>query len=143
MHASVFGCIIIFLFTSAMSFFSLQDAIISIFYLGKSKTRKKKDIGKYTFLQRICLKHIRQRMNENVRYAKTIKKLLVWRQAYILIEAISVFIIALYILGILTDTVYCIIILKTIVADVPIIAYMFLMTKHGKHGGVVWRWENR
>lgn len=31
--------------------------------------------------------------------------------------------------------------LKACILDIPINVYGFVMTKHGKSGGVVWKWE--
>lgn len=131
---------ILIFFPSVLSLFHLWTAYYSLYSIKKSKTARKKIGREIKFWKKLLLLYpIKQ---SSLYY----KKMLILRRLYYLaiiasLLSIFVFIITL-IFSIDTQFLFCCVVFKVIILDLPIGVFAFVMTKHGKNGGVVWKWEN-
>lgn len=132
--------VLIFLFIpSAVSLFHLWSAAYSLYIQGKSKTRIKK-IGKTTNLWYKFL--LLYPIEPDSLHYRTIN---IIRRLYYLVTL--VFLICVLLLAVSTVSSFMLDILpygvaiKVLAVDIPIGIFSFVMTKHGKNGGVVWKWE--
>lgn len=135
-------CFLHFLISS-YPFFILQDAILSVFYLGKSKSMRRKIQKKYSLKQKFCLCHVYQLVDSCKQYTDRLKRLLKTRKICLAIIVVFTFLHFLFLIRILPEMVwhYCLFI-EAAILDIPVSIWLMFMTKHDKkHGGVMWRWE--
>ena len=131
---------LVFLFVpSLVSLFHLWNATYSLYSHGKSKTRIKK-IGKSI---KIWRKLLLLYPLETTTYYRTINIL---RKLYYFVVLVFLSCVLLLILSkvfpFLGHILFYCVTIKFFVLDLPIGIFAFIMTKHGKNGGVVWKWEN-
>lgn len=124
------------------SFFSLSFlwlAYHSFYSLKKSKTMLKKMGQNIKFWQKLVLLYPIKTNSPYYRKAKIVRNIY-----YLLL------IVLLLCLAVLVFTAafsldssilrYCVM-FKVVALDVPIVIISFIMSKHGKNGGVVWKWD--
>ncbi len=126
-------------FPSLASLFHLWMAVHSLYAIGKSKTNLKK-IGKSIKLwsKFLLLYPLEPKLSHH-------RKAIILRRLYYFVLIAFLICIFLLIFTMLFPPVICALFycvaLKLIVLDIPIGITAFIMSKHGKNGGVVWRWE--
>ena len=131
---------IILFFISSMFIVSIiRGAIKSILKANVGKKNEKKVNPKPTVVGRISLIY-------TIKYAKKYSwlcRLMVLINCAYISLVISFF--SLMILSVFNTLFHqiaiIILITKGFVLDIPVILFLFFATKHGKHGGVVWRFE--
>lgn len=127
------------MFPSVVSLFHVWSAAHSLYALGKSKTKLKKLDRTINLWQRLLLIYPLER--ETSQYGKII---FLRRMYYLMLVVFFLCIFMLIFAAIFPSTnnvfSYCIV-GKFIIIDIPIWIVAFVMSKHGKNGGVVWRWE--
>lgn len=117
----------------------LLSALSSIHSLGKSKTKRKKELHQVPVWRKVLLLGYVESCKCHVRNAK---RLCILYRFYL-----TVLFLCLGIWGLknTSTTLYyvsqCCILVKVIILDVPINAFSCIMTEHGKNGGVTWKWE--
>ena len=144
MNMKVFLLVCFFhLLASLYPFFIMQDAVLSIFYLGKSKSMKRKIQKKYSLKQRFYLHHVYEQADSCKQYLDRLKRLLQMRKICLVVIAVFTLLLFLFLVGILPVMVWrCCFFVEMAVLDIPVSIWLMLMTKHDKkHGGVMWRWE--
>lgn len=131
--------VILLFFPSLLSLFYLGSAYHSVYNIRKSKTAIKKLKKSMKLWQKFFLLYP---FDPKSPYYK---KVIILRKCYYsawLILLLCTFLLVLAIIfPPLTKALFCCVIFKFIVFDVPIGIFGFIMTKHGKNGGVVWGWE--
>lgn len=125
---------------NVFSVFTLVSSIRSLYSLGKSKTRMKKESRSIPILEKLCLIGYVKRCNF---YPKTARRLCQTYWAYGFFWMIGIVLVILsycippleYICSIWT-------MIKILVFDIPLVFYIFIMTKYCKQDGrIMWRWE--
>lgn len=118
--------------------FWLRSGVYHIFRLGKSKTRIKKELKQITLLHRISLTGFLLKTEYHTSTARALCIVYWW---YIIAAAFSsiVWLLSSFFPGIIRISWLCTLV-RIIVFDISINIYAFVMTKHGKNGGVTWRW---
>ena len=112
----------------------LWSVVLSIYELGKSRTRVRKEKRQIPFLGRLLLIGYARRCEY---HALAARRLCYLSWVYMLAILAGT---ALWLCG-LEHALYLCAALKACILDIPINVYGFVMTKHGKSGGVVWKWE--
>lgn len=117
----------------------LRSAICHIYELGKSKTFLKKHKQGLPFIKKLFLIGY----VENCKYYTAQARRL--RDLYWITSIYQIVCILCWLLSFpfsLAETVLrYFILIKGILFDGPIVLSFFFMTKHGKNGGVTWKWE--
>ena len=116
-----------------------RSAIHHIYELGKSKTFLKKEKASLPFGKKLSL----GAYVENCKHHSSIAKRLVivyWIQ--VLFHLLCVLVWATSLCWTLARIMLpYLVLMKSVLFDLPTILFFFLMTKHGKNGGVTWKWE--
>ena len=133
------GTAVVLLLIPIFSISILRSAILHIYELGKSKTALKKTGRIIPFYRKILLTHYAR---DCTHYTRPAKCLIFVYWTYLGWEAVCVLCWALSgafpsVGGVLN----ILVLIKAALLDIPIILFFFLMTKHGKNGGVTWKWE--
>ena len=133
------GTAVVLLLIPVFSIPILRSAILHLYELGKSKTALKKSERKIPFRRKVLLTYYARDCSHYTRQAKCLTFVywayLGWEAVCILCWAFSgAFPAVGRVLNILVS-------IKAALLDIPIILFFFLMTKHGKNGGVIWKWE--
>lgn len=132
--------IVIFLvFPSLFSLFIVWSAYHSFFYIKKSKTARKKISKSMGLWHKFLLLYPMD--VDSLCY----KRLKILRRLYFVMLFVFLFCILLLLFTIIFSLnknvlIYCVA-SKVVVLDIPTGIFFFFMSKHGKNGGVVWRWE--
>lgn len=117
----------------------LRSAVVHIFELGKSKTRNKKITKKIQIGERILLLGYVERCEHHIRQAKNL------RYTYWFFLIFQLFAVVFWLLSLALSSCLVILqyvlILRVLILDLPTLVLFFMMTKHGKNGGVTWKWE--
>lgn len=133
------GTAVVLLLIPVFSISILRSAILHIYELGKSRTALKKSERKIPFRRKLLLTRYARDCAHYTRQAEHLTfaywAYLGWEAVRLLCWALSgIFPAAGGVLSIL-------VLIKAALLDIPIILFFFLMTKHGKNGGVTWKWE--
>ena len=116
-----------------------RSAIHHIYELGKSKTFLKKEKASLPFGKKLSL----GAYVENCKHHSSIAKRLVivyWIQ--VLFHLLCVLVWATSLFWTLARIMLpYLVLMKSVLFDLPTILFFFLMTTHGKNGGVTWKWE--
>lgn len=133
------GTAVVLLLIPVFSIPILRSAILHIYELGKSKTALKKAERKIPFRRKVLLTHYARDCTHYTRQAKRLTFVywtyLGWEAVCVLCWALSGAFPAVG--GVLN----ILVLIKAVLLDIPVILFFFLMTKHGKNGGVTWKWE--
>lgn len=139
MQADKDSIITIFLVLPIFTQFILRSAVCHIHDLGKSKTFRKKGHRSLSLFQKVLLIGYAEDCKYYTSQAKKLR-IAYWVGIFYPIVAVvcwilsSAFPLAVYVLqGLLY--------VKVVLFDIPVFVFFFLMTKHGKNGGVTWKWE--
>lgn len=117
----------------------LNSAVCHIHDLGKSKTIRKKERRDISLLKRILLIGYVENCKYYIIQAKRLRSIY-W--IGIANQIICLLCWAFSGLFSLADTIlYYLVCARVIAFDIPVFLFFFLMTKHGKNGGVTWKWE--
>lgn len=137
------NCVFLDLIFSFVSFSILQSTITHIFYLGKSKTAAKKLRKQYSFLERIRLRHVKDKMGNCARHTRALHVFWQLRKIYIAIFCLTILVHLLSMAHVFSAEIWDYYLkTKWCTVDAAAFLYSFAMTKHDKkHGGCTWRWE--
>lgn len=119
----------------------LHSATVSLFELGKSKTRSKKLKKGLPFCKKFLLLGYVEQTEHFVRLANIL------RWAYWLTLVFQVFAIVCSLLSlvfpVLLPGLKVALVIRACILDVPALIFLFVMTKHGRRKGELskWRWE--
>lgn len=117
----------------------LRSAIVHIFELGKSKTHIKKATKEISLFDRMLLFGYVEHCKHYTCQARNL------RYIYWLYLLFQLFSVALWLFSFLVSSwltiLQYVLIFRALILDFPIWALFFIMTKHGKNGGVTWKWE--
>lgn len=135
--------ILVDLFISLFTFFILQDTITHIFYLGKSKNAAKKLRKEYSFLERLRLRHVKDKMGDCVCHTRALYVFWQLRKIYMAIFCLTILVHLLSMAHVFSAEIWDYYLkTKWCTVDAATFLYSFAMTKHDKkHGGCTWRWE--
>ena len=131
---------ILIFFPSFLSLFHLWFAYYSLYSIKKSRTARKKVGREMKFWEKLLLLYPAKQSSSYY------KQMLILRRVYYLV--LIVFLMSVFILVIISifaldiKIAFYYVMFKVIILDLPIGVISFVMTKHGKNGGVVWRWEH-
>lgn len=119
--------------------FILWSAVCHIHDLGKSKTSRKKSRQNFSLIKKVLLVGY---VEDCKYYADRANKLrfFYWVGIVYLTFSILCWILSSFIPQV-TFVLQGLVSIKVILFDVPVFIFFFLMTKHGKNGGVTWKWE--
>lgn len=117
----------------------LRSAVVHIFELGKSKTRNKKITRKIQIGERILLLGYVERCEHYIRQAKNLRYIY-WFFLIFQLFAVVCWLLSIALSSCLVILQY-VLILRVLILDLPTLVLFFMMTKHGKNGGVTWKWE--
>lgn len=131
----VFLLFLIPVFTIAI----LRAAVLHLFQLGKSKSRCKKIVREMTIISRLMLFGYVEACDSHVTTAKWFR--LAYRVSFILLAVSAVLCLCSLVLSTLTVILKYIFFIRLILLDFPVLLLFFGMTKHGKNGGVTWKWD--
>lgn len=119
--------------------FILYSAVCHIHDLGKSKTFQKKEKQTISLFKRIFLIGYVERCKYYVAQAKRLRT---FYQIGIANQIICFLCWAFSLLFPVADTfLYFLVCARVLTFDIPVFLFFLLMTKHGKNGGVTWKWE--
>lgn len=127
------------LIPSLYSLFVFRSTVISLFQLGKSKTRLKKEKSTIPLKDRVFLCKYVEECKKYQALAKKSRALYLAEIGLLFVFLILWF-ISLWINSFLHILQYSVL-GKCFFLDLPATLFFFFMTKHGKSGGCVWRWE--
>ena len=135
--------ILVDLIFSFVSFSILQSTITHIFYLGKSKNAVKKLRKEYSILERIRLRHVKDKMGNCARHTRALHVFLQLRNIYIAIFCLTILVHLLSMAHVFSAEIWDYYLkIKWCTVDAAAFLYSLAMTKHDKkHGGCTWRWE--
>lgn len=123
------------LFTQAI----LNSAVCHIHDLGKSKTFRKKEKRDFSLLKKILLIGYVENCKYYVTQAKRLRSIYQVGIAYQIICLLCCVFSGLFSLA--GTFLYYLVYARVVIFDIPVFLFFFLMTKHGKNGGVTWKWE--
>jgi len=128
---------------SFVSFSILQSTITHIFYLGKSKNAAKKLRKEYSILERLRLRHVKNKMGDCVRHRSALYVFWQLRSIYMAIVCLTILVHLLSITHVFSAEIWDHYLkTKWCTVDTAAFLYSLAMTKHDKkHGGCTWRWE--
>lgn len=131
--------IILFLISSMFSVFIIRGAIKTMLKANIGKKNEKKVNPKPTVIGRISLVYT---IKYTKKYSKLCKIMVLINCIYISLVVLFFSLMVLSVFNTLFQQISSIIlIIKGLVLDIPAILFSIFATKHGKHGGVVWRFE--
>ena len=139
MNISKEAIIYIYLFISVISLVFLWTAGQSIATYGKSKTRIKKINKDIQLYKRLLLLYPIEKASKKAQ-KQTIVQRIYWFYLMVFCFCLIILLIS-YCYPPIDKLVIYGAYLKLLLIDLPILIYSFIMTKHGKTGGVVWEWE--
>jgi len=132
--------IICLLFLSPFFTFTiLRSALIHIFQLGKSKSRIKKITKDKRLVERFLLLGYVETCDSCITQATWIRRAY-W--SFLLFQAFAV--VCWFASFIYTSTLIAVqylLFIRSVTLDIPAFILLFVMTTHGKHGGVTWKWD--
>lgn len=132
--------IICLLFLSPFfSFTILRSAIIHIFQLGKSKSRIKKITKGKRMVERLLLLGYVETCDFCLAQATWIRRAY-WTSLLFQAFAVVGWLASFVYTNILIAVQYLLLI-RSVTLDLPAFILLFVMTTHGKHGGVTWKWD--
>jgi len=117
----------------------LRSAVNHIYALGRSSTYLKKHRRDIPFVRRILLTGYEENCKYYAVQARRLRKIYWISTGYQLIC-----ILCWALSGVLSpaaDVLPYLISIKVVLLDIPLLVFFFVMTKHGKNGGVTWKWE--
>lgn len=117
----------------------LRSATVSLFELGKSNTRIKKLKKGLPLYKKILLIGYVEQSERYTRLANSLRRAY-WLTLILQFFAIVCSLLSL-ILPILIPSLEFALAARVCILDFPVLIFFVVMTKHGKHGGTVWRWE--
>ena len=117
----------------------LRSAVLHLFELGKSKSRCKKIVRKKTIMSRLMLFGYVEVCDHHARTAKYLR--LAYWASFILLAVSVVLCLCSLVLSTPTVILKYIFFIRLILLDFPVLLLFFGMTKHGKNGGVTWKWD--
>ena len=129
---------LLFLFP-VFTFTILRSAIIHIFQLGKSKSRIKKTTKDKQLVERLLLLGYVEACDFYLIQATWIRRAY-W--SFLLFQAFTV--VCWFVSFINTNAVIVVqylLLIRSVALDIPAFILLFVMTKHGKNGGVTWKWD--
>ena len=134
-------CLLLLIFPAAFTEVYLVTAVLSLYAIGKSKTKRRKERGEIPRREKLFLLGYAKRCKTGEHAAKRFcyVHLIYW--AFLLAGLVLAVFSRIFpaVLPWFFGAVVC----KLALLDAPICIYGFVMTKHGKHGGCVWRWEEK
>lgn len=117
----------------------LRSALCHIYELGKSKTFLKKHKHELPFIKRLLFIGYVENCKYYTVQARRVRNLY-WVTSTYQIVCILCWLLSVFFSPAKTVLQYFVLI-KGIVFDGPIFLFFLFMTKHGKNGGVTWKWE--
>lgn len=133
--------IALFLFVpSLFSVFHLWSACHSLYSKKRSKTAQRKIGRTMTPWHKFLLLYPLKAGSPNCRKIRRLRKLYYFELFVILLCVIAFLFTVLFDLN--NRILFCCVAVKVVLLEIPIETFSFIMTKHGKNGGVVWRWED-
>lgn len=117
----------------------LRSGVLHLFELGKSKSRCKKIIREMTIISRLMLFGYVEACDSHATTAKWLR--LAYWASFILIAVSAVLFLCSLVLSSMTVILKYIFFIRLILLDFPVLLLFFVMTKHGKNGGVTWTWD--
>lgn len=116
-----------------------RSAVLHLFELGKSRTFLKKEKAIIPLKQKILLVGYAQRCKH---YESTARHLLYvyWFGNGLHLLCVLCWMVSWFIAKV-SFALPWFLLAKLVLLDNPSVIFFFVMTKHGKHGGVDWRWE--
>lgn len=130
-------CLLVLLpvFTQAI----LHSAVCHICDLGKGKTFRKKEKQGLSLSKRILLAGYVENCRHYAVQARRLRAAywvgLIYLMVCFLCWALSGF------FPLAGTLLYYLVCIKVMALDIPVFVFFFFMTKHGKNGGVTWKWE--
>lgn len=133
------GILAVLLISLLYNQFIFRSAALHIFEIGKSRTFLKKEKARIPLKQKILLIGYVERCKY---YVPTARRLM---YAYWLGDGMVLLCLLCWMAsrfwGAANLVLPYVMSAKVILFDIPTLVFLFVMTKHGKNGGVVWRWE--
>jgi len=117
----------------------LRAAVLHLFELGKSKSRCKKIVREMTIISKLMLFGYVEACDSHAKTAKRLR--LAYWVSFILLAVPAVFFLCSLVFPSMTAILKFIFFIRLILLDFPVLLLFFVMTKHGKNGGVTWKWE--
>lgn len=117
----------------------LRSGVLHIFELGKSRSRRKKIAKQMSIWDKVLMRGYVENCQYYIPQASRLRKIywaeMICQTVCIIIWAVSNYVMKIrLLLGVM-------LLIKFVFLDIPVILFFFAMTKHGKNGGVVWKWE--
>lgn len=133
------GMICVLLLLTIFTQFILRSALWHIHDLGRSRTYRKKNRRKFSLREKTFLIGY---VEECKYYRDQAKKLRIACLADFIYSIISIlFWILSSFIPLAGFVLRGLVFVKVILFGIPVFIFFFIMTEHGKNGGVTWRWE--
>lgn len=139
MNINKAGIVCTYFFLSTISIVFLWTAGYSMSVFGKSKTRIKKINKNIAIYKKLLLLYPAEASSEKLQKQRTAQRIY-W--LYLLVFFLGLIIMIISFCWSQVDKLFIYVTYaKLFLVDVSVWLYSFIMTKHGRNGGVVWRWE--
>lgn len=134
------GLFVLLIWGTIFGWHVIRSASNALLAVGRSRKGSRKVKGIYSFKHKLLLKHVKE---QSKMFLGHVRFLLVINKIYLLVFFTSLILI---VLALFTEKVYIVayylVISKSVILDIPLIVYMFLMTEHDNiHGGVRWKYK--